>query len=191
MGETGSHTWFSSKGTLSSLAHGRNTLRNIQTPILPLLLTQLPKHSGTETTTICPFSPKHLPPGLADAHWVPTAPIGPASLLTPGTDIMAHVGQTTGSLPWAGVGLGLTLLGWSVGRHGSLPHHAAPLATLAHHGNGRLALIMLAPALCGVVVGRGCLLVHHGDCVTGQRPQNKPEKALGCMGVGGLCPLQT
>lgn len=62
---------------------------------------------------------------------------------------MAHVGrQTTGSSPWTEAGLSLTLLGGSVGRHGPLSHHTAPLATLAHHGNGCLALVMLAPSLC-------------------------------------------
>ena len=46
---------------------------------------------------------------------------------------------------------GLTLLGGPVGRHGPLPHHAAPLPTLAHHGHG-LALVVLAPALRRAVV---------------------------------------
>lgn len=61
---------------------------------------------------------------------------------------------------------GLTLLGGPVGRHGPLPHHAAALAALAHHGHGRLALVVLAPALRRAVVGCGRLLVHHGDCLT-------------------------
>lgn len=48
--------------------------------------------------------------------------------------------------------LGRALLGGPVRCHGSLPHHAAPLPALAHHGDG-LALVVLAPALRRVVVG--------------------------------------
>lgn len=68
-------------------------------------------------------------------------------------------------------GAGLTLLGGPVGRHGPLPHHAARLPALAHHGHG-LALVVLAPALGRAVVGRGCLLVHHGHWGTRQTPCN-------------------
>ena len=64
---------------------------------------------------------------------------------------------------------GLTLLGGPVGRHGPLPHHAAPLPALAHHGHG-LALVVLASALRCAVVRRGCLLVHHGHWGTRQTP---------------------
>lgn len=61
------------------------------------------------------------------------------------------------------------MLGGPVGRHGPLPHHAAPLPALAHHGHG-LALVVLAPALRRAVVRRGCLLVHHGHWGTRQTP---------------------
>lgn len=74
--------------------------------------------------------------------------------------------------------MGSTLLGGPVGRHGPLAHHGASLAALAHHGDGRLALVVLAAALRRVVVGRGCLLVHHGHWATRQT-RITPRSSLG------------
>lgn len=59
--------------------------------------------------------------------------------------------------------LDFTLLWSSVRTHWSLSHHAVALVALTHHGNGGLALVVLAAALCRVVMWRCCLLVHHGD----------------------------
>lgn len=142
VGETGSHTWFSSKAMLSQPCPWGEHIQDHSH-------TNPPSPINPAAQTLWNWNNHHLSlQPKTPAPWVPTAPIGPGSLLMPWTDSIAHVGQTTGSLPWAGVGLGLTLLGGSVGRHGPLSHHAAPLATLAHHGNGRLALVMLAPTLC-------------------------------------------
>lgn len=116
VGETCSHTWFSGKTMLSSLAHGRNTPRTIQTPILPLLLTQLPKYSGIGTTTTCPSAPNICSLGQWILTWFPLHLQAKHPCSRHGTNIMAlvalhhrlkqaspYLAGRVGRAPWAAV----------------------------------------------------------------------------------------
>lgn len=93
-------------------------------------------HNGSRTS---------LPESLTGSG-PPRSSLSPDERVRPRTPIPSGEVCSEGST-------GVTLLRGPVGCHGPLPHHAAALAALAHHGDGRLALVVLAPALCRVVVG--------------------------------------
>lgn len=148
------------------LAHGlRSSLAVavLLTAVVLLLAQVLLGRAWGDSADVTSPSPRTSQMGPLRGH-----PTGPPR----GPGALPHVQPPGAGLPTAALPAlvpctegGLTLLGGPVGRHGPLPHHAAPLPALAHHGHG-LALVVLASALCRAVVRRGCLLVHHGHWET-------------------------